>query len=97
MTNFALDFSDAAASGSSAGRHWQSYAQTLGNPVTDTVTNNYGFYLEDQWRVSPKFTATLGARYEYEQLPQPKVINPDFPQTGHMEAVVQLAVRGDEP
>jgi hypothetical protein len=84
VTNFALDFSDAAASGSGAGRHWQSYGQTLGNPVTDTVTNNYGFYLEDQWRVTPKFTATIGARYEYEQLPQPKVINPDFPQTGHI-------------
>ena len=25
-----------------------------------------------------------GVRYEYAQLPQPKIVNPDYPQTGHI-------------
>jgi hypothetical protein len=80
VTNFALDFS-----GNTTGvKHWQSFAQTFGNPVVDATINDYGFYLEDQWRATSKLTVNIGARYEYAQLPQPNIINPDFPQTGHI-------------
>ncbi len=74
---FALDYS-----GNTTGaKHWQSYTQTFGNPVVDARINDYGFYLQDQWRANKRLTLTYGARYEYAQLPQPTVCNPDYPLT----------------
>ena len=74
---FALDYS-----GNATGtKYWQSYSQTFGNPTLATTINDYGFYLQDQWRVTDRLTVNYGARYEYAQLPQPKVCNPDYPLT----------------
>ena len=74
---FALDYS-----GNSGGpKYWNSYSQTFGNPVADFTMNDYGFYLQDQWRLTPRLTVNYGARYEYAQMPQPGVCNHDYPLT----------------
>ena len=62
-----------------AGKHWQSYSQTFGNPVVDSTINDFGFYLQDQWRVTERLTVNYGARYEYAQLPQPPRCNQTIP------------------
>jgi len=72
---FALDYS-----GNTTGtKNWQSYSQAFGNPVLDTSINDFGFYLQDQWRATNRLTVNLGARYDYAQLPTPSVCNPDYP------------------
>lgn len=77
---FALDYS-----GNPTGdKHWQSYSQTFGSPAVDFTIRDYGFYLLDQWRATSKLSLNFGARYEYAQLPQPKVCNPDYPLTCHV-------------
>jgi len=79
---FALDYS-----GNTTGaKNWQRYSQTFGNPVVDASINDYGFYLEDQWRATSKLNVNAGARYEYAQLPQPKIFNHDYPQTGRINS-----------
>jgi len=81
-TTLALDFS-----GNTAGtKDWQSYSQTFGSPALNTRINEYGFYVEDQWHVTPKLTATIGARYEYSQLPQPGTCNQIYTQTCHVNS-----------
>jgi hypothetical protein len=84
VTNFALDYSGQNLSTSDIGKHWTSYNQTFGNPVVDATIKDYGFYLQDQWRATDRLTISLGARYEYAQLPQPKLCDPDYPQTCHI-------------
>ena len=80
VTKFALDFT-----GNTTGaKNWQSYSQAFGNPVVDATIRDYGIYAQDQFLITPKLTLTYGARYEYAQLPQPKVTNPDYPQTGRI-------------
>jgi outer membrane receptor protein involved in Fe transport len=77
---FALDYS-----GNTSGtKYWNSYSQTFGSPAVDYRMNDYGFYLQDQWRVTNKLTLNYGARYEYAQLPQPTVCNHDYPLTCHV-------------
>jgi hypothetical protein len=76
---FALDFSSPTGA-----KNWQTYKQTFGNPVLDTTINDYGFYLQDQWRASNRLTVSYGARYEYAHLPQPKTCNQDYPGTCHL-------------
>lgn len=46
-------------------------------------TNDFNFFVQDDWRVSPKLTLNLGLRYEYQQNPNPIIVNPLLPQTGN--------------
>jgi len=32
--------------------------------------NSYGFFAQDEWKVTPKFTLTLGLRYDFETYPE---------------------------
>jgi hypothetical protein len=80
VTQFAQDFSGNTTNG----KNWQSYSQAFGTPVVDATIRDYGFYAEDQFLITPKLTVNYGVRYEYAQLPQPTIVNPDYPQTGHI-------------
>ena len=70
---FALDYT-----GAGSGKNWQSFSQTFGNGAIDYTIRDFGFYLQDQWRATERLTVTAGARYEYAQLPQPAVCNPNY-------------------
>jgi len=75
---FAADFS-----GNTTGaKNWTSYSQRFGNPIVDTNLMNYGFYGQDQYRVNSRLLFNFGVRYEYTSIPQPSIVNPDYPQTG---------------
>ncbi len=82
VTQYAQDFSDNPA----GAKNWQSFAQAFGNPVVNATIRDYGFYAQDQFLITPKLTVNYGVRYEYAQLPQPGVLNRDYPQTGHIPA-----------
>jgi hypothetical protein len=82
VTDFAQDFSRNTA----GAKHWQSYQQTFGPPVIDATIRDYGFYAQDQFRITHSLILNYGVRYEYAQLPQPKIINPDYPQTGQIHS-----------
>jgi hypothetical protein len=38
----------------------------LGNPGRNLTVNGYAAFAQDDWRITPKITANLGLRYEYE-------------------------------
>jgi outer membrane receptor protein involved in Fe transport len=82
LTNFALDFSG----NTTDAKDWSSFSQAFGNPALNTRINYYGIYAEDQWRATDKLTVNFGGRYEYSQLPQPKVCNPLAPLTCHVNS-----------
>jgi hypothetical protein len=77
FTNFALDFS-----GNTAGaKRWQSFSQGFGPPLVDTWVRDYIFFVQDQYRATRNLTLNMGLRYDYAQFAQPKIANPDYPQT----------------
>ena len=79
LNNFALDFS-----GNIAGlKNWNTYSQAFGNPIVDTNLKTYGFYGQDQFRITSNLMLNFGVRYDYTSIPQPSLVNPDYPkQTG---------------
>src|SRR5207249_8452903 len=48
-------------------------------------TRDYNFFVQDDWRISPKLTVNLGYRYEYQSNPHQAAarVNPAIPQTGN--------------
>ena len=80
------------------GRHYSNYIQQFdlrgGGLRGDAffTTNDYNWFLQDNWTINRQLMLNLGLRYEYQKLPQPgesKVNgialngNPAYPQTMH--------------
>jgi hypothetical protein len=55
---------------------YSSYTQGYGPLSWNFSTNDFAFFAQDDWRVSPKLSLSIGVRYEYEQLPQAPSITP---------------------
>lgn len=67
---------------------YTSFTQSFGPKDFQFATNDYGFFAQDDWKVLPRLTLSLGLRWDYQQLPSPfaKLVNPDIPQTNVMPA-----------
>ncbi|HSU19550.1 MAG TPA: TonB-dependent receptor [Acidobacteriaceae bacterium] len=50
---------------------YNNYFQGYGNPLFDITTTDYGYFVQDDWKVTPRLTVELGVRYDYEQVPNP--------------------------
>jgi outer membrane receptor protein involved in Fe transport len=48
---------------------YSSFTQGFGPPVFAVSTMDYGFFAQDNWKVTPRLTLELGLRYDYEKLP----------------------------
>jgi outer membrane receptor protein involved in Fe transport len=89
LTNFFSDFYKPSSCGTAHNLPCYSTFQQAFGPLGFAFnTNDYAVFAEDNWRIAPRFTLTLGLRYEYEQLPPPfkGLINPAIPQTSRMPA-----------
>jgi carboxypeptidase family protein/TonB-dependent receptor-like protein len=70
-----------------AGRCYTSnYQQAFGGTAFSFTSNQWGFFGQDDWRVTPRLTLNLGLRWEYEQFPKTfaNLVNPAIPQTAKM-------------
>ena len=65
---------------------YSSFRQTVGSTNWSFETADYAAYLANQWKAGQRLTLTLGARYEYEQVPDTNaaLVNADIPQTAHL-------------
>lgn len=50
---------------------YNTYTQGFGPAAFALDTTDYGFFVQDDWKLTPRLTVNLGARYDYEALPAP--------------------------
>ncbi len=60
---------------------YSSFAQGFGTPGFKFVTNDVAFFVQDDWRIRPRFTLNLGLRYETELMPSTQLPNSALPTT----------------
>ena len=83
LTNFAKDFS-----GNTTGaKNYSSFSQQFGNPIQDLRTSDINVYVQDTWKLTQRLTLNYGIRYEKAWLPQPTIVDPNYPATGVVPSV----------
>jgi len=60
---------------------YSSINQGYGRSKFDLATNDYGFFLQDDWKLRPNLTLNLGIRYDYESIPAPYSFAATAPET----------------
>lgn len=61
--------------GSTTGGSTECYSQAFqdfGNTTFSAATTDYGVFVQDNWKFSPRLTLELGVRYDYESIPGPQ-------------------------
>ena len=56
-------------------RRYGSYAQAFGLTAYEFSTPDIAFFVQDDWRVTPRLTLNLGLRYDYQSYSNPQVPN----------------------
>ena len=61
--------------------NYTSFNQGVGAAGLDFNTGDYALFVQDEWKVRPRLSLTLGVRWEYEQFPTQQLPNSLVPQT----------------
>ncbi len=64
--------------------HYSNYHQGFGPLGFEFQTTDYAGFIQDEWKVTPRLSLTIGLRYEYERTPEAQLPNPNLPLTASL-------------
>ncbi len=64
--------------------NYNSYTQGVGAAGLDFTTQDYALFAQDEWKVNPGLSLTMGLRWEYEKYPRQQLPNSLLPQTSYL-------------
>ena len=60
------------------------FNQGVGAAGLEFTTQDYALFAQDEWKVNPRLSLTMGLRWEYEKYPRQQLPNPLLPQTSYL-------------
>ena len=60
------------------------YSQGFGPLGFEFQTREYAGFVQDEWKFNRRLSLTLSIRYDYEQLPNPQLGNPNVDNDGQL-------------
>lgn len=73
----------AACGGHPCNSYFSSFSQGFGTLAFKIPTDDIAFFGQDDWKVLPRLSISMGLRWEYEHMPAPLFPNPAVPATMH--------------
>ena len=64
--------------------NYTSYNQGVGAAGLEFTTGDYALFAQDEWKVNPRLSLTLGLRWEFEKYPDQQLPNSLVPQTSSL-------------
>jgi hypothetical protein len=77
-------YAPAACSGLPCATNYNSFSEGFGTLKFTIPTDDVAFFVQDDWKVLPRLSLSLGLRWEYEHLPSAIFPNPSVPATTKM-------------
>ncbi|HEX7727654.1 MAG TPA: TonB-dependent receptor [Terracidiphilus sp.] len=65
-------------------QHFTYFNQGVGPAGLTFTTNDFALFAQDEWKVSPRLSLTMGLRWEYEQFPDQQLPNSAIAQTASL-------------
>jgi len=67
---------------------YSNFTQGFGLTGLEFTTNDYAIFIQDDWKIHPRLSLSLGLRYELEVLPKtfPNLVNSNIPQTAKLNS-----------
>lgn len=62
-------------------QNYADFSQGAGLPGLEFTTGDYALFAQDEWKVSPRLSVTMGVRWEYEHFPDQQLPNAAISQT----------------
>jgi len=67
-------------------QNYNTFNQGIGDAGLDFTTSDYAVFAQDEWKVNPRLSLTLGLRWEYEKMPDAQLPNSLLPQTSKLNS-----------
>ncbi len=95
LPNFIIDYTT-AVNGLAPQKKYSTFTEAFGLRDYTLKTPDYGFFVQDDWRIAHRLTLNLGLRWDYQKFPAPQFPNTLVPTLNTLTATIPQRYTQDQ-